>query len=147
MTLGQRPNQRRWAWGRRRSAWAATGVTEALKSVQGQTQASLAIGAGAFIQLAATLEGEEGLDLADHRAARATRMEHLVKETPESAAQGKDPLPAVGPLVGWGQEPAGEVGAEEVFEMVEAVLAHGLESASAGGEAGTPGGEVWCIHN
>jgi len=90
---------------------------------------------------------EEGADVADDGAAGAAGMEDLIEEPPEGAATGEDPFAAVGALVGLGQECGGQVLAEEVFEVVEVVLAHSAEAAATGGEAGAPGREVRGRHD
>jgi hypothetical protein len=121
-------------------------VTEALEGVQGQAETSLAVGAAAVANSALALEGEESLDLVDHFPTGTAGVEDLVEKAPESATDREDAVAAVGALVGLGQQAGGEVLAEELFEVVEAVLAHGAEAAAAGGEAGAPGWEVRCRH-
>ena len=73
-------------------------------------------------------------------------MEDLIEEAPEGTAAGEDPLAAVGALVGRGEEAGGQELAEEVFELKETVLAHLLESAATGREAGPELREERCVH-
>src|SRR5208282_95967 len=76
----------------------------AAEPVQGQSFASLAVGAGVFIDRALVLEGEEGLDLADDFTAGGIRLEHLAQEAKEGAAHAIDALAAVAALVGLGKQ-------------------------------------------
>jgi hypothetical protein len=122
------------------------GMAEAGERVQGQAQAGLAVGTGARVDVAEAVVLEEGTNVADDLAARTTGMEDLIEEAPESAAAGEDPFTAVSPLIGWGQESRGDVLAEEVFELEEARLAHLLDAAATGGEAGTELREERCVH-
>ena len=76
------------------------GHAQAAEGVDGQSLACLAVSAGAVINPAPVVQGEEGLNLANNLAAGAVGLEHLVEEAKESAAHAKDALAAVGPFVG-----------------------------------------------
>jgi hypothetical protein len=66
-------------------------------------RASLTVATGALVYASATIEGTEGLDLADDLAAGAVRIEDLVQKAKEGAAQVIDAVPAIGAFVGLGQ--------------------------------------------
>ena len=119
-------------------------VAEAGERVAGQTQPGLAVSAGAFVDRAQVVELEEGADVADDGAAGAAGMEDWIEVSPEGATTREDPFAAVGAVVGRGEEAGGQELAEEVFELVERPLAHLLEAAPTGGEAGAELREEGC---
>jgi len=82
----------------------AEGDPEALKGVQGQSLAGLAIGAGAFVHIGFALEAKEGLDLTDDFATGTVGFEDLIEEGKESTAHAIDAIPAIGTLVVLGKK-------------------------------------------
>ena len=62
------------------------GMAQPAEGIQGQSQAGLAIGAGAAVDGAEAVELEEGAGVADDFAAGAAGVQDLVEETPEGAA-------------------------------------------------------------
>ena len=123
------------------------GATQARQNVPGHPGAGLAVGAAAGVHRAAAMEGKESLDLADDFAARAIGVEHLIKKAKEGAADAKDPLPAVGPLCGLGQQLRRQERAEELIQVDEALLAQVLDAPAQGSQARPPRGEERRFHN
>jgi hypothetical protein len=108
-------------------------VAQALEGIQRQAGPSLTVGAGAFIDGTHFMKTKEGLDLTHDFTAGAVRREHLVEKSPEGAAQGENPITAVGSLIGLGQKPGGNEVAEEHFELQEALGAEVMDAAAQGG--------------
>jgi hypothetical protein len=113
-------------------------MADALENIQGQPQASLAIGAAALVHRAAIVETEQSLNLSDDLAARAGGIEHLVEETPKGATHRIDAIAAIGTLVALGQQPGRDQFCEEQFEVSEALLADVLHAAAEGSQARAP---------
>ncbi len=93
------------------------------------------------------MEGKERLDLADDLAARAIGIEDLIEKAKEGAPQAIDPIAAVGPFVGLGQQPRGQERAEELIKMDEALLAEGWDARAQGGQALTQLRKEGSVHN
>ena len=114
------------------------GMAQALEGVQGQAQASLTVGAGAFGDAAQVVKAEEGAHLADDGATRAAGLQDLIKEAPEGAAEAKDALPAVESVVGLGQATGWNQMPKESLQTHEArgATAVAVVAAAQGGEPG-----------
>ncbi len=92
------------------------------------------------------MQGQESLDLADHLAAGAIRVKHLVEKAEEGATDRKDSLSAVGTLVGLSQQGRRQDALEEQIQVPEALLAERLHAPAHGREAGAPGKEERSLH-
>jgi hypothetical protein len=75
-----------------------------LTTVRANGDTRLAVGAVALVHAALVMQSKERLDLADDLAARAVGVEHLIEEAEEGAPDGENPLPAVGALIGLGEQ-------------------------------------------
>jgi hypothetical protein len=117
------------------------GDAQPLQSIQGQSIAGLAIRTGALVHRPLALEAKERLDLADDFTAGAVRIEDLIEKGEEGAAQAIDALAAVGALLGLGKKARGQPGANELFQVGQALLAEVLEPFAQGGQAGAKRGE------
>ncbi len=103
------------------------GAAQARQEVPRHPVSGLTVGAGAFVDRAATDEGKEGLDLADDLAAGALGIEDLIEKAEESAAEGIDALTAVEAFVGLGEQVRGQERGEELFQVQEILLAQGVD--------------------
>ena len=92
------------------------------------------------------MQSKERLDLTDDFAAGARGIEDLIEKTKESAAQTKDALAAVGALIGLGEQPRGQEGSQQQFQMAEALLAEALDPGAERGQAGAEGGKERRMH-
>jgi len=87
------------------------------------------------------------LDVTDHFAAGRFGFEHLPNKTLEGQAQAKNPPAAVGALRGGREQRRWQKVAQMFLKLAQSGLADGLGRAAAqGGQTGTPGGEVGCLH-
>ena len=122
------------------------GHPQPLERVQGQSLAGLAIRTGTFVQRALPLEGQERLDLADDFTAGAVRIEDLIEEGKEGSAQAVDAIPAVGALLGLGEQARWQAGAKEEFQVGQALLAERVDASAQGGQACPPSRKKRCAH-
>jgi hypothetical protein len=93
------------------------------------------------------VEDKEGLDLANHLAARTMGIEHLIEKAKEGAPDIEDPIPAVGTFIGLGQKLRRQERAEELIEVDEALLAEVLDAAAQGSQARPPEGKERRLHD
>jgi hypothetical protein len=89
-----------------------------LQSVAVQAAAGLAIGTIIFTDLGTAQQGKPSHHLA-HGAARGTAgVKDLPKESPESEAHTINPLAAVDPLIGLGEQAGRQAGTEEWLQFL-----------------------------
>ena len=69
------------------------------------------------------------------------RIEHLIEEAKEGAADRIDAITAVGALVGLGEQAGRQPGAAEEVQLQETLLAPALDAGAQSGKAGAEGGE------
>jgi hypothetical protein len=113
----------------------------------GQALAGLDVGAIAFLNGAAALKAEQGLDLANDLATGGLGIEHLPDKTFEGQAEAEDALAAVGAILLGAEERGGEQVAQVLLELGQGALAQGAGGPAAEGrQAGAPGGEVGSVH-
>jgi len=122
------------------------GTAQTRQNIPRQPGSCLAPTAGAIVHAAIALEGKERLDLVDDLATGAARIEHLIEKAKEGAADGVNPLAAVGAFVGLGQDPWRQQRAEELIEVGEALLAQVLDARPQGGQPGAKGREERSVH-
>jgi len=96
----------------------------------------LTVGAGAWVHRAGVVEGKERLDLADDLAAGAIGIEDLIEKAKEGAPEAIDAVPAVGAFVGLGQQSRGQEGAQESFQMEQALLAQAVDAPAQSSQPG-----------
>ena len=92
------------------------------------------------------LEAKERLDLADDFTAGAVRIEDLIEKGEEGAAQALDAIAAVGAFLGLGKKARRQPGANELFQVGQALLAEVLDPFAQGGQAGAKRGEERSMH-
>ena len=122
------------------------GATQARQDIPGQAQPGLTPAAGACGHRAMAVQGKERLDLTDHLPTGALGIEHLIKKAKEGAADRIDAIAAVGALVGLGEQPWRQPGAEEEVQVQEVLLAQLLDAGAQGGKPGAEGGEEGRFH-
>jgi len=81
------------------------------------------------------VQSKERLDLAHDLAAGAIGIEDLIEKAKEGASEAIDPITAVGAFVSLGQQPRGQEGAEESFQMEKAMLAQAVDAPAQSSQA------------
>jgi hypothetical protein len=116
-------------------------ATQPLEKVQRQTSPRLTVSSGAWTDLARAGQSEKRLNLADHFAASAIRIKHLVKKTEKGPAQRVDLLAAIRSLILLGEQSRRTERAKEKIQMHQALLAEVANALTHRAEAGAPGGK------
>jgi hypothetical protein len=93
------------------------------QSFFGQAEPGLDVGRVAFIDVAAALQPEQGLDLSNDFPARGLGFEQLPEKALEGQAQAKDAVAAVGTLVFGREQGRREEVAQVFLELGEGRLA------------------------
>ena len=97
--------------------------------------------------MAAAVQPEQGLDLADDLPAGGLGFEQLPEKALEGQAQAKDAVAAVGTFVFGGEQRRRQEVAQVFLELGQGRLAKAVSGPAAqGGQSGTEGREIGCVH-
>ena len=117
------------------------------QALLGQSLPGLDIGRVALINESPARQPKQGLNLAHDFAAGGLGFEYLPKEAFAGQAQRENALATIGAVVLRAEQRSGDQVAAVFLELAQRGLADGLGGPAAqGGQAGTPGGEIRCVH-